>query len=81
MIQRNLVNSILTSIPVMVVVNKDILSLNAQTMKSRKRETSKGRKYAQLSLLSFVPFFDQTLGNAKTKGILEVVFTSTLKSI
>jgi len=44
MIQRNLVNSILISIPVMVVVNRDILSLNAQIMKSKKRETSKGRK-------------------------------------
>ena len=44
MTQRNLVNSIIMNIPVMAVVNRDILSLNAQIMKSKKRETSKGRR-------------------------------------
>jgi len=44
MTKRNLVNLIITSIPVMVVVNRDVLSLNVQIMKSKKRETSKGRR-------------------------------------
>ena len=39
------------------------------------------RSHAQLSLPSFVPFFDQTSENAKTKGALETVWTSTLKSV
>jgi len=39
------------------------------------------RSHAQLSLSSFVPFFDQTPENAKTKGALEVVFTPKLNSV
>jgi len=39
------------------------------------------RSHAQLSLPSFVPFFDQTPENAKTKGALEAVCTPTLKSV
>ena len=49
MIQRNLVNSILISIPVMVVVNRDILSLNVQTMKSKKREKKGKAKKAYIA--------------------------------
>jgi len=33
------------------------------------------RSHAQLSLLSFVPFLDQTPENAQTKGALEAVCT------
>jgi len=39
------------------------------------------QSHAQLSMPSFVPFFDQTPENAKTKGTLEVVCTSTLKLV
>jgi len=39
------------------------------------------RLHAQLSLPSFVPFFDQTSKHAKTKGTLEVVCTPMLKSV
>ena len=39
------------------------------------------RSHAQLSLLSFVPFFDETAENEKIKGALEVVCTPTLKSV
>jgi len=48
MSQRNLVNLILICILAMVVVNRVISSLNVQTMKLKKRETSKGRKREKL---------------------------------
>ena len=51
MIQRNLVNSILISILAMVVVNRDISSLNVQTMKSKKREKKGKAKKAYICLL------------------------------
>ena len=39
------------------------------------------RSHAQVTLLSFVPFFDQTPEITRTKGALEVVCTPKLKSV